>query len=399
MSAAGDLTAVLTLEEFEFQTGLRDAAKQTEEFASHAEHAGGRFEHAFGHRVQHKIEHLTFALIALNSMGKGSEDMAGKLESALTLAPMIGSAFGPVGTAVGVAAGVIGAVLIPKLEEAKEAAKQFGEELERSGREWEKQITKDVASKGFERRLGRMEAATDPKTIAAEKESTEDRKAELEEELRLKKAQFDAEMNAAAMKGAVKNKGNGQGIFVDEDIIGEKAAQHMRETQEKIEELEDSIRRAENRASALGEKLEDASAYDAALQAQKKINEELQKEEDLHDKIAKEIETPYEKAQAKLKELTDAAARDIISPEEFEAASGKVVTDLAKSQPAEMQQHNAAVSGENSYAAIRESINSQKNQEESPQVAALREQIEIQKKQLAATENLGRSVPVEVTLE
>ena len=187
---------------------------------------------------------------------------------------------------------------------------------------------------GFERHLGRMDAATPPEQIRSELESTGDTAAEKRAELAQAKKKRRALTEAARDRGDIKGVGMGAGIFDrDNNFLGNhqndqvggdpKAVEAIMHTKEQIEQLTEDIEQAENRAAALGDKLADSSAYAAAKEEEKKLTEEEEKRLALAEKIGKEIETPYEKAKEKQAELDKALERGVITSDVYDRASTK----------------------------------------------------------------------------
>src|SRR4029077_10153186 len=101
-------------------------------------------------------------------------------------------------------------------------------------------------------------------------------KMQLEKELELRKQELEANIQKARDKGAFVNPGFGRPEELDASIAGEKLTEKITGAPEKIEEIEDAIRRAENRAEALGDKLEDATSYHEALEDEKALLAEEQ---------------------------------------------------------------------------------------------------------------------------
>lgn len=412
-----DLVTVLSLEDFEFQNGLRSAASETRAFAAETSSA---FEHIEGrlHRVEHAAAHLAVAFSFNISEGTGPDALAHKLEHVASLAPTIGLALGHLGGTIGaiappigIAVGLLGAALIPKMMESAEAAKEMAEAIKEAGTEFERMIGKERGSIGFERRLNRITAETSPESIQSQKENAEDTAAELRDEISRRRFEFRKQVGELATKGGLEgdlagkfgpnNEERGAFNFRSQGNEGQDLsaeAKAAKEMYDRLKEAEDQLERMDKRAGALGDKLEASKEFQKRKEDQEFIQKQLENEQKIREEIAKEIETPYEKAKKHLAELQSAQEGGIITPEMFDKAADKTLQDFAKAQGHSPEQINAGVSKDRSYEAIRASIRSAENGADTPELAALREQLETSRKQLKATQDLAEKLPQEVVI-
>lgn len=381
-------------------TGLRDAAGAAQSFAKETESHMGRAAHAHGglHRAQHKAIHLAMAASFAASAGEGDKGMVGQLEKASMLIPMIGMAFGPVGTIVGVTGGIIATQLLGPLQQAREEAKKFGEALERAGKKWNENVTRAGSNVLFDRETDRQIDKGDTEGLEKNKQHYEDvaaqKKAELDEAFR-KQQSLQAAARAAGkpgetvedvygatarsalkfsplgiidpadrfglrdkLMGGVKdlmgNDGNGAS---GAQVESQKA---LVETAEQINKLQDELKEAEERAKALDEALDDATGIEKRAKANEALIEQEKKRQELAEKIGKEVATPYEKAKEKQDELNDLLQRGNIDQDTYDRASQKNREDAAREMETQEKGHgkNAGVqagSGE-AYAAVQESL-------------------------------------------
>ena len=392
MPEAGDISTVLTLDEFEYMTGLRDASEATRSFANETEAHLGRASHAHGslHRAQHNAIHLAMAASFAASSGEGEKGMVGQLEKASMLIPMIGTAFGPVGTVIGVTGGLLATQLLGPLKQAQEEAKKFGEALERAGKKWDENITRAGSGVTFERETDRKIDKGDTEGLEKDKQHYEDmiaqKKAELdaafEKQGALQKAAAPAKHAGESVedvyrgiaRNAVKFSGlnlmmAGQGLDLFDAVAGKpgdgegqgvEATKGLVETAEQINKLQAELKEAEERAKALDEALGDATG----VEKQNKVAEALREQEtrrlELAQKIGREVMTPYEKAVEKQNELNDLLDRGVLDDETYNRASKKNREDAAREMETQEKGHgkNAGVqanSGE-AYSAVQESL-------------------------------------------
>lgn len=430
MSGPGDMVTVLSLDDYEYMTGLRSAAAETKKFGHDAAESASMME-SF-HKPIHKATHLAAGFAF--AVGEGKDNTAHTLEHLAMMAPLIGSTIGEMATAgtmlatwappLGIAAAILGSAIIPGMLETEEATKRIGDAIAHNSSLWDRFAAKVNSGEVFGRGLGAINKSTDPQKILDQKFAIEDAKAGMEAELKARKSQQRQQLEAAnkaigeakqragqdsleELTRAAIERANDQGLSdeeylakhandtIDKGILGEKGTEAIVKTEEQIKDLEDSIARAERRAEALGEKLHEAVENqlgdDKALQ-------DLDKERDaMAKKIAADAASPYDKALAKAQELQDALERGWIDQDLFDKANEKNLKELGAAEKAAMgnQKNKAVESGTAAaYEAIRESIRStEKN--DSPGVAELRTLVDLNRQQLKAQQDIAKKQDVE----
>lgn len=408
MTAAGDISTVLTLDDFEYMTGLRDAAGAARQFSKESEGLLGG--HHSLHRAAHKATHLAMAASFATTAGE-ADGLVGGLEKAAMLAPMIGMQFGPIGAAIGVTGGILATAFLGPMKAAEESAKRFGEEVLRAGERWSKVINQHGQDVLFERKLGRMDANTSPEAIRSQMEEKQDEAAAKRAMLEESRSKQQALLNAVKPPHAATG-GGGAGSLIEDiiggafgtgaagavheaigDQIGQGGIELSKETQEairkaaeEVRELEEGFERAESQAEQLGEALEQAEEGAARKKEEQEINRQYDERLALAKKIGDEVLTPLEKAKQKQEELETALFRGVIDQDTFDKASAKNQKDLAKGLETEEghRGHNAALRAGSSeaYSAIRESVKEMQGHNR-PEVALLKDLANTAKQQLA----------------
>jgi hypothetical protein len=169
-----------------------------------------------------------------------------------------------------------------------------------------------------------------------------------------------------------------------------------------MKELNAKMRMIGQQKKELGEdekKKEEAGSLDPQFQIEqtKKLIELEEKRRQIAERIGKEIETPYDKAQEKLRELSEAYKEGIIDKETMDKGSAKAIEEYDKSQ-AKQQGTNAASMGgsSESYKQIRESVDSQ-NKVDDEKIRLLKEQAEKQEKIVQGVDRIADNIrPLDV---
>ena len=182
-NAAGDLVTVLTLEDFEFRTGLRNAAGELEKFGSRARSAGS----GAGAGMGRGIGQAAFAVqdfTSVLSMG-GKNALSRALMSTMNNVQMLGMAFGPMGIAITAVAGALGSVLIPKLLEGDKAAEGFTDSIKAAVEEAKTASDRFADMAKFEMKVGHTSTTKGAQSIVddldLEEKIANDRKRRLTE--------------------------------------------------------------------------------------------------------------------------------------------------------------------------------------------------------------------------
>jgi hypothetical protein len=389
MGEVGDISTVLTLDEYEFMTGMRNATEATREFARESEHSAHAAGHAHGslHRPLHKATHLAMAASFALSAGEGETGLVGGLEKASMLIPMIGMAFGPVGTMIGITGGLIATAFLGPLKAAQEEAKKFGEQLKHAGEEWSKLIEARGADVKFGQTVQRMADAGDVEGIEKQREQYEDQ---------IKMA--DAKMAEARKKQAAVMAATGMFNTPDQhehglqvaggisELFGsdngnpafhmpEENIEAIKQSRREIEKIEEEKRQGEERLHELEMAMDEARAAEA-----RKLEDERQAQAlENAKKLQEAYEAPFEKAKQKQEELDQAFRSGLINSDLYERGSKKIQENLAKEQSAENHApgKNAMVRANSAeaYAAVREAIREQQGHK-TPEVDALKQIVE-----------------------
>lgn len=182
MSGSGDLVGVLSLEDFEFRSGLRQAANETKTFASQVTSAGSNMGAGFGRAVS-QIGFAVQDFSSVLSMG-GKNALGRAMMSTMNNVQMLGAAFGPWGLAVTAVGGAIGSVLLPKLLEGTNAFDQIAESTDAATKSLSAYIQQGQQMLSFQKALGETKGTAD--------------RTKLKEDLELQRKQKDFEIQATA---------------------------------------------------------------------------------------------------------------------------------------------------------------------------------------------------------
>jgi chromosome segregation ATPase len=303
--------------------------------------------------------------------------------------------------AAGITGGIIATALLGPLQAAQEEAKKFGEALGKAGERWNKLISKRGRDVEFERKTSRMDLNSNPDDIRKQKETEEDAAAAKQAELEEARAKMAALTAAAkpekppthpAEKSTSERllnlaSGGLSGLVSDsmEKATTDTAAkaseaaavEALRKTKQQIEDLESEIEEHKGHAETLGGKLEDAETGKRQREEAEKQTKEKEEQLKLAEKIGKEVETPYEKAQAKQEELNNAMLRGVIDADTYDRASKKNQKELTEGLAAEQgpERHNRGVAGRGAqaYESVREAVKQFQGHQNRPEVNLLKQ--------------------------
>jgi len=407
--AGGDLVQVLSLDDYEYLTGMREAAGATDKLAEHVEHAG----HSM-HRSIHRAAHLAGSFAFMLSEGKGVEDMKGKFESLAMMAPMIGLAIGGWAGPLGIAAGIVGASLIPKILEGAEAWKSISEATKEAGKDLEAYIKREEALIDFKAKLGETKTQGElSKTVEEKERELEKMKGAAEAEtkfiemLQTKKEGLEKAKKGGApgglmdmLPGAALSKALG-GPNVSDIINWGVGKMDIEPT---LAEIDKQIKEHNEKRRGIGQGMIGIQQQlDFAGKAVPWQNNPLEKGVDAADKeraalihqIREEVATPYEKASEKIRELNERRKEGLITDKQYEQGSKNVIKAFGASEG--HQGVNAGV-GRDSYSAIRESIRASEHVNDE-KIKLLKQQVENGEKQQTELQNLNRNIEASLVQE
>jgi hypothetical protein len=283
MPGAGDLVTVLSLEDFEFRTGMRNAASDAKNFgkavADGAEKASAALE---------KLNRQAVGAIAgagigtfLKGIGEGQSERDSAIDSLSAGMSTLAGAFHAVPTwqsQVIAFALDLGAQLVPKLKESSEAAKEFAESMNKMGADLEKNIGRMRGQLGFGRQIkGLEETGTVEDVQRAQEQKTAQIEA-LTKELQMREKDFRDQMERARGMGGVEGPGGagiykigpeGQRILQGEipanaqllpDVLGKPAIEGILERQKRIDDLKNAIADATDEMDRLNKAMQNPEA-------------------------------------------------------------------------------------------------------------------------------------------
>jgi hypothetical protein len=319
MPGAGDLVTVLSLEDFEFRTGLRNAANDAKKFGADVAAAGDQASGAIGGLKNAFKEGLSG--LAQGGAMKGATGALESLNAAITGSI---SMLGPWGFAIGTAAGVLGSELIRRLNEGSEAAKQFAEDMEASTRAIEKLLAAENEARGFGRSVETLKRTGTVEDVTRAQEANRARMQEAQAGLRTWQGELDRRLEAARAMGGLEGP-EGTGVYkegihgekilqgptknavVIEKIVGEAAAKGIMEAQTRMTDFQTVLKVTTDRAKALN----DAMADPKAREEQEKRNkvwqdwsEQIQHDMDEIERLRQANLTPAEKTEEEIRRLT-----------------------------------------------------------------------------------------------
>jgi hypothetical protein len=175
MRSPGDLVTVLSLEDFEFRTGLRQSAQETKQFATDVTKSGNSAAAGMGRAVGQ----MGFALQDFSSvLSMGGKNALGRaLMSTMNNVQMLGMAFGPWGMAITAVGGALGATLLPKLLEGETAFEQIASATAEATSRLEDYISHGKEMIRFQSELANLEG---PGQVKTKRDALETRQKEME---------------------------------------------------------------------------------------------------------------------------------------------------------------------------------------------------------------------------
>lgn len=391
MSAAGDLRTILTLDDYEFVTGLREAAQETRQFAATANDSMGKVASARARTVGQ----LGFAMQDFSSiMATGGKNALGRaVMSTMNNVQMLGASFGPTGMAVTALAGAVGSVLIPQLLEGKSAFDGIAESTRFATGQLEDHIRRTNEAIAFRDKLAKAGNAKQAEGMG--------------EDIALQKKQAQATITALKeeaerIQKQVKSLSS-QGGMGAEDPFSLRALLFPKQTYEKhfeigpqIEALQAQaqkihkqvaskladLRELNQREQLVDQKQPELEAIDEQLEREKEVNHVLEKREALLDQLRKKAETPAERLTEQLRDLKDLFRESAggMSIDDFDKISDSYFKEFQHS----IAKHEgggknvAAVAGTvQGYEAIAESIRAtERAPENTEELDYMRQQLE-----------------------
>ncbi|HEY2250904.1 MAG TPA: hypothetical protein VGH74_07570 [Planctomycetaceae bacterium] len=393
----GDLVTVMTLDDFEFVTGLRRSANETSKFAGQVNGAGSSLSGGFGRA----IGQMGFAAQDFSSvMSMGGKNALGRaLMGTMNNVQMLGAAFGPAGMAITSVAGALGSIFIPKLFEAEAASDALAKKIQTTATEAER------ASDSFER-MARFSAK-----IAAIKTASgaESMATGLSTDIKVTEHRAKMLSRAADQSGnALLSSGN---YFLPSYAKDYSVADQLRNVKNKkgdsdkdpnlieAKKLADDLEKAEREAAKLRAERSQVGDAQKRLTEEEAITKEMEDQRDLakdmmaenrkeerelkqaREKKERDAErfaehvrrdnmTPFEKAQEQLAQINDASGLD---DDAKAKAKARIIDDFAKQKGTKDPENNVALKGSAEAAsAIRDAITSQAKSEDSEQVKLLK---------------------------
>ncbi|MDE2426777.1 MAG: hypothetical protein KGO96_12820 [Elusimicrobia bacterium] len=399
-NAAGDIVTVLSLEDFEFRTGLRRAGREAKQAGSEIAGGIGRGIGQVGFAVQDFYS--VFSMGGKNALGRA-------LMGTMNNVQMLGAAFGPIGMAVTSIGGAIGAIVVPKLFEAKAASEEFTNGLKAAVAESEKLVSHFNDLSSFNAKL------KGTKTSAGAASMLDDLDLQ-EKQLRFKRDKlakagndfgFSLVNSGKAMvpdfaqgKGVASNlrfmrataKGGGEGGLAAEREEAKKLADELDTLDEKLRDIRNKKSATRDKQAELSEAEQFSKHWDDVLAKQKKLREAENQRLKVADDIRQSVESPYEAVQRKLEDLKRYRDLGVIDDDLYGSAVDKAGKDaiagLAKGSIPNQMNAGVAAGGGREYAAIRESIRSSQSNE-SPEAKAIRDLINLTRRGVKAQEELA----------
>lgn len=392
---SGDLVTVLTLEDFEFRTGLRNASAATRQFATDITSAGNGASAGFGRAIgQMGFAAQDFASVL--SMG-GKNALGRALMSTMNNVQMLGMAFGPWGLAITAVGGALASILIPKLLEGSDAGETFAESIERSEKALDKLLQKETAGIGFGQSLRELEAHGGVKELNSAKDKNLDDIEKLDHEIQRRQTELRRNIERAIpLGGLTGTKWNrAKPLFgkndellqefeiTDPKLIGEKESQAIAEQDKKLQDLRDTRARLGRRGEALdalGPKAVENDEFENRRKQNERRHDEL-------ERLREKTMTPLEKLQDQLGKLQDL---DVMMPGN-EGLIGKgmeqLFAEFEKSLPKEQVSKKlapAALKGSSEAISIinRAMVQNQKDNIPNQQLDQAKKLVDLAKQQL-----------------
>jgi len=326
MAGPGDLVTVLSLEDFEFRTGLRNDAAAAKKFGDEVEGAGNRAQ-----RAMQRFADTTAGAVAGAALGEFTKQLvAGEsarnagIDALSVGMSSIGGALTQAPAWQAKVAGfalTLGAQLVPALKDTGEAAKEFARGMAEAGDAVEKNIRDLKGSRSFERDLATLKRTGSVEDVTRAMESNAGRTQDIQDELELRKREFQRQIESARDVGGVDKVMRGAGMsweqmwnaVLDPGKIGQDGFDAIKKNQQAIIDLEETLKRAGNRADALNGAMADAKGREE----QERRNKAWQDWSELIQKDADEIErlreanlTPAERKAEQITALTQLKERN-----------------------------------------------------------------------------------------
>ena len=409
MPAAGDLKTVLSLEDFEYISGLRDAAAETEKFAGTVTQMGTRVKAAAGTLK----DTVRGGLQDFAKQGEVADVAQGALQGLSGTITGVVSKMGPWGFVIGTAAGILGDQLIPTLFEGSKAAKEFGEAMAESASAFEKLEGKWKSSDAFERHLGRAAKESSPDAIESEKRGLEDDADDLKKSIDRREKELRRQVEAARDAGGVVVIGRGAGMTdaqiknaqIDPDAVGMETFKSLKEQQDKLNEEREELARKQRRAGALEGILPDARRPQGQRDREKEDADQAKKDQGDLDRLQEKTRTPQERLAERLNDLATLGLRNPGSDDLINRGMEDALKEFQAGLPAEHGGgERLASAAEQGSAAAFSTINramaqSQRGEIPNQQLAEAKRQVEIAKDQLEQLKKLqdkNNVVPVQL---
>src|SRR5262245_19433530 len=208
MAGPGDLVTVLSLEDFEFRTGLRNDAAAAKNFGETVEHAGNRAQQAmqrFSDSTAGAVAGAAFGEFTKQLVAGESERNAGIDARSVALSSLGGAMMQmPSWQAKGAGfALILGSQLVPSLKATGEAAKQFEQDMQAAMTSVDKHAALMKGSRAFERSLATLKSRGSVEDVAAAQETNAGRIQDIQDEVDLRWEALRKQMREARDMGAI----------------------------------------------------------------------------------------------------------------------------------------------------------------------------------------------------
>lgn len=405
----GDLRTVLSLEDYEYVTGMRNAAKQSQQL-------GGALTGGLGRAIG-QVGFAAQDFSSVLSMG-GKNALGRALMGTMNNVQVLGSAFGPMGMAISSVAGALGSIFIPKLFESGEASQKLADDLKSVTSEAEKMNAEFArrarAGAGIGKLSSSKAAGAHLEDLGLEQKILRDRQKRLEKAgddmgSRLWDSRKAGLPEWAVNKDTATKLRNLQPIKEGEKLPeldeAKKLADELDAVQAKLSEIGREQDATKRKQTELFESEQYLRGVERENKKQKQITEELTKQSRIWDQIRKQAQSPFEAAREKLDELQQALRKGTIGKDLYDEASGKVMEDYEKAHQVKYHEsegahyQNAALaagSSEAISAATRAQMkqNDPRLQLARKQAQLARDQVEELRKIKEHVKNMQPPVPV-----
>ena len=303
MPGAGDLVTVLSLEDFEFRTGMRDAAAQAKNFGKAVEDGAAKAQGALQRLNREAVGAIAGAGIGtlFKSLGEGQSARDAGIDALSSGLSALGGALHAVPmwqAQLAAFAADLGAQLVPALKESSKAAEEFGNAMAKMGTDFDRAIAKENASAAFARSVKKLSERGSVADVESAQDQNQARLEDLEYEIQARKQLFRQQMENARAAGGVEGPG-GAGVYkigpggervlqgpipenaeVLPGVIGKAGAEEIMREQARIKELEDLLKRAQNRAEALNGAMANAEGREEIERRNKALAEQMKMQTD-----------------------------------------------------------------------------------------------------------------------